>query len=405
MNATGEQSQNNKTSVRLLGIGAAFAFLTLVFNTSPLLMSALINGLNLSEAEAGAILTGEGLLLGMAAIATALLVPAFNPRKSILWGALALLLLNGLTTFVADTVGVITIRILAGIAAGICLAGVNLLIAKSEEPVRNYGLVVTASTIVGLAALLALPYAIEPYQYAGGYAGLALFGLLLMPAIWLSGRLKPGIHDGHSLPAQPSAPGRNVTIVFLATLALVQISQAAYFSLFSEFAVSKGWRLEQIGQLLAITYVASLIGSLLASLLGERWGRFGPLVAGLALHSLAVSLVLLFARDNLMMSGAILQTLGYFFALAFQLGLGARLDPSGKLSEWAIGVFFISLGLGPYVGGLLVEFLGFEAIAYMVASVFAVALFTFKWLDRLVEEPPSQQEDDLGSSAAHIRGG
>lgn len=381
MNSDDHVDTLSRYRIRLLGLCAAFAFVTLLFNTSPLLVSALMQGQEFTEATAGAVLTGEGLLLGLSAILTAVIAPSFNPYRAIISGCVALLILHGISVIVDHVEALIAVRIFAGVAAGICLAGVNLIVAQSDEPVRLYGLISAGSTVVGLVALYSFPSVIEPYAHSGAFAGMAAFGILLVPFAFKSGRVgapeTPTGADYFSVP-------RAVFGEYLCTLAIVQISQAAFFAMLAVFVLENGFDLDETGKLLAATYVTSLLGALLAAFVGERHGRFLPLFVGLALHALAVAIVLCVPSVQTIWIGACLQTLGFFFSIAYQLGMASRLDPSGTLSEWAIGVFFISLGLGPYFGGALVAEFGFNVIVWFVVTSVAVGLIMFSRLDARV---------------------
>ena len=68
------------------------------------------------------------------------------------------------------------------------------------------------------------------------------------------------------------------------------------------------------------------------------------------------------------------------FLLTFLLTVAALLDPLGRWASATGGAFSLSLGAGPYLGGMLIETAGFEAVSILNIVSAIVVISMLIWI-------------------------
>ena len=121
-----------------------------------------------------------------------------------------------------------------------------------------------------------------------------------------------------------------------------------------------------IGAALSFSYLVALGGSGLASVLGERFGVFIPLLIGMCGHVAGTALVVGASSQPAYVTGVQVQAFFFFLIYPFKLGLAALIDPSGRLSTLTVGLVMLGLGIGPMVSEVMVVHWGYPAIAWSV---------------------------------------
>ena len=188
---------------------------------SPLLISALISGLDLSEKSAGFIATSEFLTIAFVSFLIAPKMGVWPRRSTALCGALIAIVGHACSAFAVD-VGSLTIaRMVAGIGAGMMLAAGNAVVASANNPDKLYSILMI---VTGAAHLLLLglgPIFTTRWSYPGAYGIEVVFLLCLLPFVWLlpqhhdadaSGALKA--EDSH----QPFPLGSAIMICLAMTI-------------------------------------------------------------------------------------------------------------------------------------------------------------------------------------------
>ena len=83
-------------------------------------------------------------------------------------------------------------------------------------------------------------------------------------------------------------------------------------------------------------------------------------------------------------AGALLEGITLVFLLTFLLTVAALLDPLGRWAAATGGAFSLSLGAGPYLGGVLIEAAGFEALTILNIAGAVVVIFLILWATKYV---------------------
>ena len=147
---------------------------------------------------------------------------------------------------------------------------------------------------------------------------------------------------------------------------------------------------------LAIAYLpAALISSFLPSRMGkiaDRWGRKGPMIAGLLIGA-AASLVIPHLGTIVALAGIwCLQTIGYTISIPAERAFVADIageDVRGTSYGFYTFSFFLGSAIGPLAGGWLYDYIG-RAMPFYINSV--VLLFGALLVGLLLKETQSNHE-------------
>jgi len=358
------QAGHHYSLMQVAAIAAAFVLATIALNLMPLIISATMSFLSMGEASVGAITSLELLIMSATTFVLAPWAPRLVSKYLVIIAVCLVVVAQGATLLATSTQSFSLIRVLAGIGAGLLLLGANTRVASHRDPVRLYGVCTVAGALVSMLLFSVLPSLMSEYGHEAMFITLACLGLLILPLQFFFPRSES---MGQEKSSEASKLPMALFALIIFALFVIQLTQASYFAFVERMAVSIHQLSPQaIGGLLGGALLAAMVGSSLATWLGQRWGQLVPLVLGLGGHGLAV-MITCFSNDALMFNvGIIAQALFYFFSIPYQLGLAAQLDPSGRLASVGAAVFFFGMSCGPVLGGWLVETWSYAAIAWAV---------------------------------------
>ncbi len=380
------QAGHHYSLMQVAAIAAAFVLATIALNLMPLIISATMSFLSMGEASVGAITSLELLIMSATTFVLAPWAPRLVSKYLVIIAVCLVVVAQGATLLTTSAQSFSLIRMLAGIGAGLLLLGANTRVASHRDPVRLYGVCTVAGAMVSMLLFSVLPSLMSEYGHEALFITLACLGLLILPLQCFFPRSEA---TGPEQSSEASKLPMAIFALIIFALFVIQLTQASYFAFVERMAVSIHQLSPQaIGGLLGGALLAAMVGSSLATWLGQRWGQLVPLVLGLGGHGLAVMMTC-FGNDALMFNvGIIAQALFYFFSIPYQLGLAAQLDPSGRLASVGAAVFFFGMSCGPVLGGWLVETWSYAAIAWAVMLGLVAGLGILSFL--IKRHTPSQ---------------
>ena len=236
-------------------------------------------------------------------------------------------------------------------------------LADTSNPARWFGLKISAEATLGAILILLIPeFLISRYGFMGMMTGMVLAVILLAPLLaWLpsTGNKHPNHQRGkievmpHFRLAMWSGLFAAMAFMFSATLVWTFLERMANAALF-EFAM--------VGRILSLTLVFAVLGSLVAVMLGGRFGSSKPL--GVATAIFLISLVLLSDSTSLMAYaiGACMLTFAIGLGITYVVTIVAELDTDGRYVVLTVPAIGIGVMIAPAAGGLLLVSGGFSAI-------------------------------------------
>ena len=344
---------------------------------SPLTVGGLINGLEIGEVEAGALVTVEFLVMGITSILVAPVSVRIPYRLLALAGGILLLAGHAGAALAADLSELYPWRIIAGVGCGCLLATVNASIAQARAPDRLYGLAWAAGYTFTAIMAVVITESNDLVTYDIVFGSLAVTMLIFLPLVWF-------VPDHGSAPASLSLPADSIRAgsILMVGLIVIGISMMAYYAFLERLAVQIGANPAETGRIVAGAQVAGIIGGLLAAPVARRLG----LVAGLCVVSIlhAVTITLAVWTDTVIVLGAVafFEAVLFIIMVPLVFTLAAGIDTKGRWAAIAGGVFVISTAIGPVVGAFLIEETGYDAIAWIQWPAVLLAVSIFAWINR-----------------------
>jgi predicted MFS family arabinose efflux permease len=280
----------------------------------------------------------------------------------------------------------VSVAVAGGAFAAIYGVGTTIL-GDTSNPGRWYGIKIAAEALTGAVLLLVLPStAIARWGFDGTVFGLIIVMVFMSPFLfWTPAH---GIKSAESevLPIdvpEPAASGQTAQTPFiwgaiLATLVFFA-GASAIWAFIERIGAQVGHDPAAVGVLLAVTLVFAVIGSLVAAVLGGRFGNVRPFIAGVGVFLAALVALNQSHSFSLYATGACAVTFAIGYMLPIAITEIAELDVDGRyviLSVPAIGVGAMA---GPGIAGVLtqsgnyVPLLLFGAATVVVSSILIAA--------------------------------
>lgn len=361
----------------LIGIGVGAFLGVLSLNSLPLLTGALLDHLNVNEAQAGALGTIEMLSVSLAAFVAASWAGKISYAKLALAGAVIATAGQFLSAYTGQLHALTALRIMAGAGFGFAYAAGTMAAASTLNPDRVLGY---ANAIALIAVVLYLPglaLIITSSGYKGAYLALGVLIICLAPVLlWLQ--------DGTGVKATPGtqtvAPLKPL-INLLSSIACFNIGAGAVWGFSERMGLQAGFSVDETGFIIAIGAVSGMAGSLFAGWLGDKWGRKQTVVIALVASGLAYLLMAMIHSGLSYVAGINLYWAAYMFLLPLFIGTGAVLDGGGRAATLAAATISLTIGVGPVCGGLIATWFSYSAIGWFACALCALSAVSFLSID------------------------
>ena len=323
-------------------------------NIIPALIDGFVDGLGLSNEDAG--LIGSANIYGAAfgALAAVFLV------KRIVWKKAAVVLLLGLISidfasiYLSDPTVLKLVRFCHGFVGGM-LVGIGFsVIARTSETDKTFGFLLTIQFGLGGVGLMYLPPLVPQYGTAALFITLMVFSvvtLFMLPFL-----------DNYEVdnvePAISSKPKQaiNVKLLALALLAtfLFQAANNAIYAYIIGIGKDAGHGTEHISHILGVSAWIAIVGSVLVILLSTRFGRLLPVVIATVLTIMGTWILHYSEQVMFYWLANIGVAITWSFVISYLLGMCSEFDSSGQMA--ALGGFASKMGLasGPMTAALIV---------------------------------------------------
>ena len=377
-------SEKQLDSVKSLAYVIGLAILApIVFLILPVYLGALAGELGLGEGQLGLLATIE--LLGIALMATTGLywTSRWDWRRMVSGALLLIIVGNIVTYFVLSGVsyqGLLALRFVIGMAAGVLTATMLGYLAAHPDTERAAGFLVSIQTASQVAGLYLLPVLIAASVLGGIFLGakgifaaMAMVGIVLLATV---GAMPRGGREEDADVVVADAHGERLHAVsVLISFALFFIAQTALWGFLELLGADAG--VDSHKTILAITLstAVAVLGPLFAGFFGSRFGQFKPLVAAGIIQFVGLGMLLFFKIDFLVLLVSLsLFQFGWTMAIPYQLGVLTDVDPTHRFIVLTSPAQALGIALGPVIGGVFIESLGYTAMFLAVAVALSLYL-------------------------------
>ena len=270
------------------------------------------------------------------------------------------------------------------LAAGFAIAGGAMsilygiaatLIGDMVLASRWYGVKIAVEAFTGAVLLLVLPGTlIVRWGMEGLLVGMAAaVALLMLLAFGLPARgaKQPALQGAEQMPdSQPVAVRKLPVFIALVALALFFTGQTATWAFVERLGNESGFDPVSVGNILSLTLVFALSGSLLIAWIGERFGLFKPFLISGVLFFLGL-FGLYLSADSLWLYAVAACTVMFSvgFGIPIPLATTAKLDLDGRLVILTVPAIGFAAMLAPGIAGVINEWGGREPLLAFCALI------------------------------------
>ena len=344
----------------------------MIFAMLPLLLGTAADAMSLDDAQLGLL---ASVYIGGYTIIAALSffwITRIDWRRAFRIGVFCLtsglLAAAALTTYQGVMIGLA----IAGLGAGFMHALSVAIIAEMNDADRKFGIKMIPEQAISAVLLFLLPtLVIARWGLIGMLIALCGFFLLTLPlASKIPGRGRKQEAIDYDVDQATIKP----PMVFAALLGLLLFfgGIAGIWAFMERFASEGAIDATVAGQLLAVGMISSAVGPMIPALIGDRYGRVTPLFT--AGSVVLLSLLILVTPISLWKYGLVLIILpaAWYAGMAYQMGVIAEADVTGRYSVLMTAALGIGATLGPATLGIVKSSFGL-APALAIAGVTSIA--------------------------------
>ena len=368
------------------------------FAVQPFFLGVMTETLMLAPDQVGLMASADILGVVLASFSGVWWAKRFSQRGLIRLASLSMVL-GYLGLLFANTFeAVLSLRFLAGaLGHGIAFSLGTALLCRAPHPDR--AIAISVVTQIGFSAilLLALPKALSTSDIRTVYLSLALstsdirtvylslvaIVLVLLPLLTFANA--SFTHDTESAKRNTVKP---LLIWLLIALVCYQLGLSAIWAFIESIGREREISLEQMGFMLAVILPVSMVGSILASILDVRLGRFTPVLLATVVGAMGLLILVNTTSVTALAAGFLLHQIAWNFGIAFVYGAIAEVSDQSGSEILAPGSQSLGTALGPILAGILASSIKLEAVIWVsILGMIAGSLILF--LTREAHSPRS----------------
>ena len=310
-------------------------------NIMAALVDGLISGAGLTARQAGLVASANVYGAAVGALTAVFIIRRLPWRPTAVTVLLGLITIDLASTLLRDPQVLIAVRFLHGLVGGLLVGVAFAVIARTKAPDRTFGMLLVVQFGLGGLGLMFLPRLVPVFGPGVLFIALATFSLATLAMTPFLGAYEAAPKVAAT---GPKAPTRWIPLVLV--FVAIFLFQAANMGLAAYIiGLGKGAGLELgfITDTLGAANWIGALGSVLVVVMGARFGRFWPVVAGLAL-TLAGTWAFHFSELPWVYLVANIGTaITWAFVIPYLLGMSAAFDKAGQMA--ALAGFFSKMGL------------------------------------------------------------
>ena len=363
------------------GVGALW------FNVLPLVNATWMAERNLSEDQVGLLAS-----LIMAGFTIGILTAPFWVRR-FAWRPLIILGLATMALAIAWSPHLIAplnwplLFILAGMGIALIYAPVVTAVGDASDPDRAYGIMYGSQ--MALAIILSFLFSVLIIPSGGIHGVMYAFAVVaiiaMMGSYWIPNATEPFVPPAGS----GGSPASMIIPLSLFGIVLLFLAGVGLWGFLDPLSHDRGLETGASSFLVPLSLVASLLGSVAATITGSRWGREIPIAVAGALMVGGTMLMGVKASSAFVL-GLCLMSFGWLYGVAYATALLAVADVSGRFVSLTPAATGLGGVMGPALSGAFIINAGYGWFVLACACVMAVgfaAILTAsvsvtRWLDQ-----------------------
>ena len=353
----------------------------------PFWVGAIIDDYAFTAEIAGTIAGIEFTTVAVTSYLIAARIHTFSPRAICALGLIILTVCNAWSTMIADATSLSICRGIAGVGKGLTISAAFGLAGRSVSPARAFAFLNGGYALMSAATYYVIPYVINSHGAFGAFALLSaatLVGACFLP--WMpGGRSVAEVGASQSGDQSTSVVGGVLTLL---SLVLFIGASAAIGSYVERLGLRTGLPLTDVGMVLSIAALVTLIGPALAVAFDKRYGYKVPVFIAVIAKAVLALLLGMSASAAVFIVSVPLYNIAMLFAATYLQALMSLADKKGRFAAAAGASMTLGAGLGTFVGGVTITRFGLEHIGTTaVVMLLLVLVLVYLATSRLSSAP------------------
>jgi predicted MFS family arabinose efflux permease len=336
------------------------------------LVDGLIHGLGFTPAQAGMISSVNVYAAAAGALAASFAAHRLPWRPVCAALLAALILLDGLSMLATTPGTLVALRLADGLAGGFLVGTAFAVISRTADPDRVFGMLLLVQFGLGGVCLALLPGLVSRLGAPVLFGALIAFSLATLAMLPFLAPYPPS-----AAPRAAKAGAGRIPVAVLLGIFLFQAGNMGLAAYIIGLGEMKGLDRDLIGPVLGIANWIGLLGSLFVVLVSRRFGRFRPLLAGLAVTIAGLAAFAYPDHGPVYALANGVTAITWNLVIPYLFGLCTGIGGPGRPA--VLASFFSKAGLasGPLAAGYLVEggdygLLVWGSVAALVAASIAI---------------------------------
>ena len=342
----------------LLGVLSLQFFGSWPLSAGPLINGSLVDTLGIPILMVGLIASAELGGVALSLVCGSFFLKRWTSRNIGIFGLMLALAANLLSAIFTDALTLIAARLVAGVGYALAVTAGAAAIATAKRVDKIGSLVtiivsiVTALCLVPASDITAVFGASGLFLLCAAMSGVAFLFAAFLP---LTNTRTDEIAKGNIFTSLRSP-------VVLASMASLG-SSTAVWSFSERIGVSIGLSVPDIGQIIAVTTVAGILGGVAAFMCAGRQLERRMAFVGTLMFGLGCAATALVTAPVGYVCALLMMTFFYVFAQPFLMAIAISEDKSGALVASMLGWTSIAAASVPAVAGLVIENIGISSLA------------------------------------------
>lgn len=355
---------------------AAYGIGMLSLLVLPFLIGATMTSLGLNGSQAGILGSAELVFVTVGSLVVAPWIGGLPRRTLAMAGAAIAILANVMSMTGVSYEMLLVFRAIAGLGCGFALAAGNATVASSANPEKMAAHMSIFFVILMVAMMMIFARVGAVWGYQGSYGALA--ATIAVVSLLLLGLPQ---HPGSAVQAQSVANEQSKTIFSTAGILMLlamftfQMRDTMSWAFVERIGAGVGFSSEEVGNLLSLQAVLGLLGPVIATVMGSRFGLKIPVVIGVIGSGLVTVMVLQSTHSAALYTATVsLISISYFYSLAYLTSLAAELDKDGRIVAASGGLLIAGSAVAPVISGVILDKGGYTLMGWVATGVVGVTL-------------------------------
>ena len=349
------------------------------YNIMPLLLGGAADSHGVTESQLGfaaAAYTGGMAIVNFGGF---LWLRQFNWKRLLLVGNLiaALALIYPTVNFSYQTW--LICNLIAGLATGLGFGVSIACLGDTREPERNFALAYAGQTFLSALLIFNLPrinIGLDIFELGHWIVASLMLVAILLVMILPSAGAKNG-----RLPitgdAFRSGWPRVALVMALLMLFLNVVAEGAVWAFLERIAVASELDTKFAATVIAISFFAAGTGSVVAVIIGTRFGTGKPFAVAIIMSITSVFILWVAASPMTYVIGVLLFAAAWNLGSPYRMALAAKADVSGRFLTFIPATQTLGAAVGPALGGMLIVGGSFTYVYLMSTAAWIATVFLF----------------------------